>query len=254
MIIHPWNKFSKSARAIRQGLKSEGIRATMSWLRNPKKNEVILNWGDTSSDFLNEWPEVLNKPRVICLLTNKLRFFRHCVTGTVPWTTDKTTAAKWDQGYARQKLEGSSGEGIQVWHEGTSPDKLPDARLYTKRVFGVAEYRVHVGRRAGSMEFYILDTQRKVFQKSDTNPEPVSWAVRSHANGFVFVRNSPPPEHVLSFVLGFVARCFPDLHFVALDVIIDKKGQTFVLEGNTAPGLEGQTVDTYVNFFKEYCK
>ena len=46
-----------------------------------------------------------------------------------------------------------------------------------------------------------------------------------------------------------------DLDFGAVDIIETRQGEIFVLEVNTAPGLEGKTVESYgnaiLNFIKE---
>lgn len=249
MIIHPYNRFSQGARDLRKALREKGTPVTMSWKRPPKDGEWVINWGDSEGDFLNRYWNVLNKPKVVRLLTNKLRFFQHCVDGVPPWTTEKEKAKEWDHVFARGRLEGSGGEGITVWSREQGRE-LPDVRLYVRRVFSSAEYRIHVGRLRDEGRFMCLDTQRKVFQKSPDVPAPKDWAVRSHDNGFVFVRSDKPPEAVVNFVLSFVNTKFPDLDFCAFDVIVSRQGKPFILEGNTAPGLEGQTIETYCNYIR----
>lgn len=242
MILHPYNRYSASARLLRRGL---GRDCQMSYKVPIVRNQTIINWGDSDNDFLNRYPLVLNRPKVVTKLINKLRFFQHCVDGVVPWTTDPNKAKEWENVYCRQRLEGTGGEGIVLWRKSNEP--LPEARLYTKRIFADREFRIHVGKTKDG--FICLDIQRKVFQKSAENPNPKSWSVRSHENGFVFVRNDPPDKSVVDAVLNFVRVKFPDLDFAAFDVLV-KGGRTYVLEGNTAPGLEGKTVEIYCNFFR----
>lgn len=252
MIIHPYNRYSRGARELKKALRAEGVKVWMSWTgQPPKSEEYILNWGDSDADFLNRHKNVLNRPSVVRVLTNKLRFMQHCVDGVVPWTVDKKTAEKWSDGYARTILEGSGGGGIVVWSKSASA--VPDARLYTKRIPCMAEYRIHVGKLKDG-NFKVLDTQKKVFQKSADQPEPKSWAVRSHDNGFVFIRNQPPSQAVVDNLLEFVRNKFGDLDFAAWDVLVGKNGRVYVLEGNTAPGLEGQTIGVYAKYIAERIK
>lgn len=243
VIIHPYNRFSRSAGLLRRAFKGQGVRARMSWkVVNPQ--ELIVNWGDSDAKFLETYSHVLNRPHVVRLMTNKLRFFEHCKDGVPDWTTDPEKAKRWKNVYVRSRLEDTGGEGIVVWR---GDGEIPVARLYTKRVFSIAEYRIHVGKGKDG-KFSVLDTQRKIFQKSEEHREPSSWAVRSHENGFVFVRNQPPSQPVQQAVLDFTRNKFPDLDFAAFDVLVGKDGRVYVLEGNTAPGLEGQTIQTYCKF------
>jgi hypothetical protein len=47
-----------------------------------------------------------------------------------------------------------------------------------------------------------------------------------------------------------MAKHFAEMHFVALDVLYHQPSDTPVIcEGNTAPGLENNTVDVYAQYF-----
>lgn len=252
LIIHPHNRFSHGARELKRAIRKLGVKVWLSHQGNtPNENDVILNWGDSTAAFLMGHRKIINRPDQVRLCTNKLRFFQHCVNGVVPWTTDKKEAEKWQQGYARLRLEGSAGEGIVCWNKKDKDDnhEVPDARLYTRRVHPLREYRLHVVQDLMG-NFKVLDAQCKVFQKTKDEPAPKSWAVRSHDNGFVFVRNLPPSNEVCEEVLKFVDKNLPELDFGAVDVIVGKDGRVFVLEINTAPGMEGETINHYAEYFK----
>jgi hypothetical protein len=152
----------------------------------------------------------------------------------------------------RHKLTGHSGEGIEL----CDAAELPDAPLYVKYIPKEQEYRIHVGKSLLSNQsdavnnepFKIIAVQRKA-RRHDVPDSEVNWKVRNHANGFVFARqNVSAPNSVLD-----AARAALDasgLDFGAVDVILTKQGKAFVLEINTAPGLEGTTVTDYANFFR----
>jgi D-alanine-D-alanine ligase-like ATP-grasp enzyme len=89
--------------------------------------------------------------------------------------------------------------------------------------------------------------QQKKRRHDHDNP---NWQVRNHANGFIYARSDVnPPAAVLDAAKKALAAT--GLDFGAVDVIWNQHaGRAFVLEINTAPGLEGTTVEEYKEFFK----
>jgi hypothetical protein len=147
------------------------------------------------------------------------------------WLNDNRTVV------ARQVLTGYGGAGIVVVPPG---QELPPAPLYTKYVSKMSEFRVHcVGDE-------IIDVQRKAARR-DVPPDRINWQVRNHGNGFIYVRGDvKAPRDVLDQALA--AFRHTRLDFGAVDVLWNQKGQkAYVLEINTAPGLEGQTLTNYSN-------
>lgn len=250
MIIHPYKRGSHSVREIKRRMVETGTR-TIITQRVPRARAFIVNWGG-SAEFLNQHPRVLNRPAAINSLRNKLSFFQKVGHDerTVPWTTEQRVASEWRSVFARQSLTGSSGQGIVVWQQKAGLP-LPPAPLYTKRMFTTHEYRIHVFKdRTG--EYHAIDAQRKVFKKTEQLPAPPrGWAVRSHNNGFTFIRADRPEQYLVAGVINFVRDHFRDLDFAAFDVLWNEEnGRYYILEGNTAPGLEGQTIDSYVQAIK----
>ena len=76
--------------------------------------------------------------------------------------------------------------------------------------------------------------------------------IRNHANGWVYARAEiAPPEELLSSAAKAVKLL--GLDFGAVDIghrVIDNK--FFVFEVNTAPGLEGTTLDKYSKAIYNY--
>jgi D-alanine-D-alanine ligase-like ATP-grasp enzyme len=74
--------------------------------------------------------------------------------------------------------------------------------------------------------------------------------VRNHDNGFIFVRNDvKAPSSVEEQAVRAIKAL--GLDFGAVDIIWnDKQQKAYVLEVNTAPGLEGSTVDDYARGFR----
>ncbi len=74
------------------------------------------------------------------------------------------------------------------------------------------------------------------------------WKVRNNANGFIFARNGDAlgdvPDDVLQQAIDGVTSL--GLDFGAADVIYNERSSlAYVLEVNTAPGLEVTTLDNY---------
>jgi glutathione synthase/RimK-type ligase-like ATP-grasp enzyme len=209
-----------------------------------KPEHQVINWGVSAAfgTALN----VLNNPINVKRATNKLEAFIHLSAqdvNTVEWSDDKSDAIAWAGDkktvVVRNKLTGHSGDGIVIIEPGSV---LPTAPLYTQYVFKTKEFRVHV------VNGKVIDTQQKI---KDPTREPTTWKVRSHANGFIFARNGIVSDP-LRDQLAVAAVSALGLDFGAVDIIQDKKGQLFVLEINTAPGLEGQTIDNYATAFRAY--
>ena len=214
-----------------------------------KFDDVLLNWGSSKEiHTVKDCGRVLNYVLPVSQASNKLLCFqqleKHAVE-TVSWTVDPGVAEQWQAKdntiVVRTKLTGHSGDGIIIIDK-DNDDPLPSAPLYTRYVFKTKEFRVHVvGDKA-------IDTQQKI---RDPNKEPVSWKVRSHDNGFIFARNGIEPDGYRD-KLAVAAVSALGLHFGAVDIIQDKAGAYYVLEINTAPGLEGQTVERYAQAFRDW--
>lgn len=210
-------------------------------------DKFVVNWG--SSEVIKEVLacNVLNKPEAVGTAVNKLSAFICMVNAGVrcpQFTTSQETALDWVRRggtvVARHTLTGSSGAGIQILR--TEDDFPCEAPLYTFYVKKKAEFRVHV------MQGNIFDIQRKMRRK-DLPDDKVNWMVRNHANGFVFGREGDLVEdnqwpHLSKQAVLAVNSL--GLDFGAVDIIWNENSQrAYVLEVNTAPGLEGKTIDNY---------
>lgn len=207
-----------------------------------RNTDVVINWGTTAAnDHING---CLNPQAAIIKATNKLEAFKAFKAENVvcvEWTDDQAVAQGWsDEGktvVVRNKLTGHSGDGIVIVQKQA---QVPAAPLYTKYLFKEREFRVHVV--CGE----VIDTAKKI---KDPDREVQDWKVRSHANGFIFARNGVVPSGVRDTVAVSAIGAL-GLDFGAVDIVEDKKGNFYVLEVNTAPGLEGQTINTYGEGFR----
>lgn len=109
------------------------------------------------------------------------------------------------------------------------------APLYVKGVPKDREFRIHV------VSGRVIDHCRKIARPGTT---PTTWDVRSHDNGFIFCRNSgSPSEEAQQVAINAVAHY--GLDFGGVDVAVTSRGVPYVLEINTVPGIEGQSVQKY---------
>lgn len=245
--ILPYKQGSKSAKALADALGGKVLKLEGSKFK-PKDGDVIINWGCTianASTALNGDLGPLKEA------TNKLLFFKN-MAEKAPGLTPKFWTKKEDIPHeeypivCRTILSGHSGAGIVI---SDLPADAPTCQLYVKYEKKKDEYRVHCGKipLGDHFGYVIISVQRKAKR---LGAEDVNWKVRSHDNGFVFIRNniSPPPRVLEVALESFKAS---SLDFGAIDVIWnDKKEQAYVLEINTAPGLEGQTITDYATFFR----
>lgn len=233
---------SNSAKDLREQIPTRRCKDTTPLGR------VIINWGRSDvgvcgSQF--QGSTVWNHPSHVKVATNKLFAFEQMNSfgvPVVPYTASQVEAFSWleagSEVVARTKLTGHSGDGIVIIKIGGDFTVAP---LYTKYCPKKYEYRVHV------MFGVVVDVTRKI---RDPEREPTSWQIRSHQNGFIFARaNLKHREQIEPVAIEAIQAL--NLDFGAVDIIIDEGShEPMVLEVNTAPGLEGQTLEAYVSTFR----
>lgn len=242
--LFPYKAGSLSAKRLARTL---GIlRVSPSY--NAKRSDTIINWGSSTPPHFRWMEQDLNKPHAIALASNKLntfRKFRHeQFQHSVDWTWDKQIAKEWiEEGhivYCRTIVTGHSGNGIVI---ANNSYELVDAPLYTVKTKHKDEYRVHVFKG----EAIDIQQKRKSFGRSTT-----SSGIRNHTNGWVYTRdNCNPPSDLVNASIKAVELL--GLDFGAVDIghrLRDNK--FFVFEVNTAPGIEGTTLQRYANAIKNY--
>lgn len=218
----------------------------------PRPNDLIVNWGDSRNfPFKKGQAKVLNCPEVLGAVTNKKSFFELLSNEfrCPEWTTDIQEAYNWTDAdnkaivVARTVLTGHSGRGILLW----SRDKdyaLPAAPLYTKYVPKKDEFRIHFF--GGKIIDVVQKRKRRDFEGE------ANFQIRNYDNGFVYCREDVEAP---ADVLEQANKCIKasGLDFGAIDIIYNQKhNQAYVLEVNTAPGMEGQTVTNYANALKAF--
>ena len=244
-IIVPYKMGSQSCKRLKEkfievGHKALQIKPTSRTFR-PKPTDKYIYWGGTT--IINVPLENSYNP-IRHRASNKLLTLRDCNEAglsTVPWTEEREIANEWlTEGktvVARATLVGHSGAGITIH---TTPTNLPTVSLYTKYVKKTYECRIHIFK--GRM----IDAQikRKVRDVEENNP-----LIRNIHTGWVYCRDNYIPDPT-SIKLAIDAVQAVGLDFGAVDLIYNQYyNQFYILEVNTAPGLEGTTLINYVNAF-----
>ncbi len=236
--VYPYKQGSRSAKMLAAALGGKVLKRINSKYV-PKAGDVVINWG--SSDF----PEfglatVLNAKvgTAQCKLASFLAFKEKGVK-IPPFWTDKADIP--DSAFpvmCRTKLRGHSGDGIVIAH---TREGLVDAPLYTQYMKKKHEYRLHV------FKDEVFFVQRKARKKNVDNP---NWMVRNLDGGFVFVETAY--DNVPGTVIDQARRALAalGLDFGGVDVIYNENtGSAYVLEVNSACGLEERTADNYAGVF-----
>lgn len=250
--IYPYKAGSKSALALSEALGVKRIKLKNSRFKGGS-NKMVINWGSSTMTEETKACLVVNRPENVAIAANKLNFFNQ-VSSDVnipPYTVDKDEAASYVEAgkivVARTTLTGHSGQGIHLLENMEEFEGFDhqDVKIYTQYIPKKDEFRVHV------MDGEVLDYRRKSlpkgYQTSDTG-----WKVRTHQHGFIYAKEGfDIPEEVLEQARMAVSSC--GLIFGAVDVIWNNfHKKAYVLEVNTAPGLEGSTLDRYKEGFEKF--
>lgn len=236
VVIRSYKVGSKSARALAgylgiKILKHEGSNFVS------RENDVVINWGNSSAiDIHLRNAKIINNPNCVYDATNKvatLSLLKNSGISVPRYTGDPGEALReYKRVFVRQTLTGHSGEGIIVVG---SEDvvALPPAPLYVEGINKKNEYRVIV---VGNK---VVDIKQK--RLSADAPEDRSKFIRNLSNGWIFARdNVEYVEGLNETAINAVEALWLD--FGAVDIITDKNNTLYVLEVNTAFGLEGQTI------------
>ena len=137
---------------------------------------------------------------------------------------------------ARTLTNSSEGKGIVIFEKGTTP---PNAPLYTEYIPKKKEFRVHV------WDLQVFDVAEK--RKRRGFDQERNTQVRNTANGYVFCREGvAEPAGLRELAVSAVSAL--GRSYGAVDIIWnEKQDKCYVLEVNSRPGMEGQTVDKYAD-------
>lgn len=212
---------SQSLKQLALALSSTlGYKVWRSSKPKPKQNNLF--YGDCQDKITQyQWFQTNNIP-------------------SVPFTTSQSEASSWvadgQTVMARCLTRASEGRGIVVLDQ-TVPWVV--APVYTWYLKKKREFRVHCYK---DQVVAVLEKRRKVNytgDKSDTK-------IRNTANGYVFCSaDVAEPKGIRDLALA--ARRVTASDFAGVDIGYNEKlNQLFVIEVNSAPGIQGSNIDKYV--------
>ena len=252
--IKPYIAGSASVASLREHITdSRVIRVTNSkFVGNPSKK--VVNWGSSRLDPEIEKCNLLNYPSDVRKASNKRRFFDTVKESvSIPEYTDNfEEALNWlEEGnkvVSRETLTGSGGEGVVVLVDQEMWDNYnhDSCQMYVKYIPKKQEYRIHI------FNGKVIDVQRKAI-RSGSSVESVNFLIRNRANGFIFTRGDSdkvPKDVVVQAIKSIEVL---GLDFGSVDVVWNEyRDKAYVLEVNTASGLEGSSVNNYAQAIAEY--
>jgi glutathione synthase/RimK-type ligase-like ATP-grasp enzyme len=257
IFIYPYKAGSAGVKELCKSLNAKQIKLKSSRYV-PRKHHITINWGshEILGSILNDpFFKILNHPRAVDIARNKLTTFEVLQDHDVPipdFTRDKEKAVGWLLGpkegkgtgvLVRKLLGASRGQGIEKVNFGDFD--LPNAPLYVRYIKKHKEYRVHV------FGGQVIDIQEKRISKY-VPKDQIDHQIRSHERGWVFCREGVTLSDTAQSIAVQAVQAV-GLDFGAVDMIYNKKeDKYYVLEINTAPGLEGETIINYSNAIKTY--
>ena len=214
------NLKSSSLKRLAEGLSTKlGYKVFRSSV--PKAGRKELRYGDIKGKIEQyQWFSAENVP-------------------SLEYTVSQQEAQSWaSNGHVvvcRKLTHSSEGKGIVI---AETPEQVCVAPVFTKYKKKKKEFRVHVFK---DKVVHVLEKRRKAGYDGDADTK-----IRNTANGYVFCsENVEEPEGLRELALK--ASKVTQSDFKGVDVgYNEKKNELFVIEVNSAPGIEGTNVQRYV--------
>lgn len=211
---------SNSLKRLQQGLSSElGYKVFRA--KYPRAQRYNITYGDCKDKI------------------SQYAWFSSQAIPALDYTCSHETAKAWTADgqvvFARLLTRSSEGKGIVVCE---TPESVPVAPVYTKYKKKKKEFRVHI------FQQKVVAVLEKRKRKDFTDERDTR--IRNTANGYVFCRdNVVEPEGLRELALKASNVTASD--FRGVDIGFNEKlNELFVIEVNSAPGIEGSNIDAYV--------
>jgi len=229
-----------SLLTTKSGLKSASLKAIACGLSTHFQRKV---WRTTK-------PNLKRKQFKYGQSVDKLTQYQWFSDNEIPsleWTDAVNIANGWlDEGhtvFGRKYLRASCGKGIVVY-EPAGEEKLEVHPVYTKYKKKKREFRVHVFK-----DQVVAVTEKKRRKEFDGVRDT---KIRNLANGYVFVQAvENEPEGLRELALRAARVSASD--FRGVDVGYNQlKDELFVIEVNSAPGIQGTNLTKYMEAIINY--
>lgn len=260
--IYPYKSGSASARILAEALGGRRIRLEGTSFRPNSDRHIVINWGNprVPEDWNITSALMLNYPYEVGRAANKLQAFRRMRANDVrtPYhTTNLSEAQQWFRDgtivLGRDLINGSGGRGITVYHpDECNVNDIGEHRFYVPYIKKKREFRIHVGLELNNPDpqvIFIQEKKRRAAENRDN--ESYNSYIRNYSNEWVFAHNDLDPVPAGVITQAFRAVRALGLQFGAVDVVYNQHyDNAYVLEVNTACGLQGETINRYVSYFE----
>lgn len=204
-----------------------------------KEGDVVVNWGSSVAPRNLQGVSVLNAfDKVGHGKRRNWQVLKDAGVRVPVWTDNRETAQGWNcRVVGRDSDHGMGGNGITVYQEG---EELGGHRYYTKYVRKEREFRLHV------FKGQVIFVQEKLRRKDIPN---VDRYIRSHGRGWCFAFHhlvQKPVETNGNEIACSAVRSL-SLDLGAVDMGWSERSGFTVFEVNTAPGIEGTSLQAYVD-------
>lgn len=235
ILIRPPQRASNGSVALEQAL-PKGLALRSRTNRIPEQYRLVVNWGNSGEVRGYDHQRILNHPVEVRNALNKLTTFNLLKDADVRvppfFTSSNDLNPEHPIHLARLSLTGSGGDGIVAVRRGQA---FPEAPLYVEYIPKLEEYRVHV---FCGVPIHVQQ-KRKRGEATQSRDERL---IRNHDNGWVFCNMDLAVADIDMLELAVEAVEALGLDFGALDIIRGRDdGEYYVLECNTAPGLDSPT-------------
>ena len=172
-------------------------------------------------------------------------FFQNSELPALEFTTDSNVAYGWwldgEVVVGRKLTHSSEGKGIVV---AETAIQLVQAPVYTKYKKKKKEFRVHIFK---DQVVHVLEKRKKKDYQGESEAK-----IRNLANGYVFCSDGVvEPDGLRDLALRAAKVTASD--FKGVDIgYNEKKNELFVIEVNSAPGIQGSNIACYVDAIKSY--
>ena len=242
MIHIAFNHFLTTPRRIRKKIRELGVKCRIvkpeEGIIVTRSKDVVINWG-CGLDYRTSKPcKILNAQ-----ILDKLAQIELLQEADVRIPSIYHSVEDIEKYPVLSRLPSSHGGSDIIVVNNKAEAKLHNRdRYFTQLIDKKSEFRVHV---LGGKS---VEITRKVASDGVNPDEHIAWNTDF---GFYQreIKNNPAVERVLNDIASKAAiACKYD--FCAVDIILSKKGNFFVLECNSAPSLEVERrLDKYSEYF-----
>lgn len=248
--IYPYKLHSSSTKLLQNQLDFKWVKRISGFGKfKPKKTDIVINWGNSNTPVFGNLG-IINDPNAVAIAINKIDTFRMFDIHGIKcpeWTTEHEKAIEWiNQGSTvlqRSSVTSHGGNHITILNDTSLCTQAP---LYVKYKKKKKEFRVHVFKEK------VIDVTEKKKRNGFNSLPNANTYIRSHNNGWVFCRqNIQEPTEMRELAIKAIKAV--GLDFGAVDIIWNEfENICYVLEINTAPGLDNTTASKYKEAITNY--